>query len=83
MNSPLPSIGRARDLPPDWAQQVGSYWNYGHPWRQGNIWEDEVAQQTQGPRSGTTSRTGSSGTWAPPTRDSSSIAGSGGSRWCG
>ena len=49
MNSPLPSIGRARNLPPDWAQQVGSYWNYGHPWRQGNIWEDEVAQQTQGP----------------------------------
>ncbi|MYA51808.1 MAG: Rieske 2Fe-2S domain-containing protein [Chloroflexi bacterium] len=49
MNSPLPSIGRAGDLPPDWAQQVGSYWNYGHPWRQGNIWEDEVAQQTQGP----------------------------------
>ncbi len=48
-NNPMPNIGRAHDLPADWAQQVGSYWNYGHPWRQGNIWEDEVAQQTQGP----------------------------------
>lgn len=47
-NSPMPNIGRAHGLPDDWAQQVGSYWNYGHPWRQGNIWEDEVAQQTQG-----------------------------------
>ena len=47
MNNPMPNIGRAHDLPADWAQQVGSWWNYGHPWRQGNIWEDEVAQQTQ------------------------------------
>ena len=48
-NNPMPNIARASDLPTDWAQQVGSYWNYGHKWRQGNIWEDEVAQQTQGP----------------------------------
>ena len=48
MNSPILNIGRApRDLPRDWAQQIGSWWNYGHPWRQGNVWEDEVAQQTQ------------------------------------
>lgn len=47
MNNPMPNIGHAHDLPADWAQQVGSWWNYGHPWRQGNIWEDEVAQQTQ------------------------------------
>ena len=46
-NNPMPNIGRAHDLPKDWAQQVGSWWNFGHPWRQGNIWEDEVAQQTQ------------------------------------
>jgi phenylpropionate dioxygenase-like ring-hydroxylating dioxygenase large terminal subunit len=43
-----PSISHAVDLPLDWAQQVGAWWNLGHPWRQGNIWEDEVAQQTQG-----------------------------------
>jgi nitrite reductase/ring-hydroxylating ferredoxin subunit len=42
------SISHAVDLPLDWAQQVGAWWNLGHPWRQGNIWEDEVAQQTQG-----------------------------------
>jgi len=44
------NIGRApADLPLDWAQQVGAWWNLGHQWRQGNLWEDEVAQQTQGP----------------------------------
>ncbi len=42
-------IGRTEKLPIDWAQQVGAWWNLGHPWRQGNLWEDEVAQQTQGP----------------------------------
>ena len=46
--SPRFSISYAENLPLDWAQQVGSWWNLGHPWRQGNIWEDEVAQQTQG-----------------------------------
>lgn len=35
-------------LPIDWAQQVGAWWNLGHPWRQGVTWEDEVAQSTQG-----------------------------------
>ncbi len=42
------NIGHVESLPIDWAQQVGSWWNLGHPWRQGNLWEDEVAQQTQG-----------------------------------
>jgi len=42
-------IGHVENLPKDWAQQVGAWWNLGHPWRQGNLWEDEVAQQTQGP----------------------------------
>jgi phenylpropionate dioxygenase-like ring-hydroxylating dioxygenase large terminal subunit len=42
------NIGYAENLPLDWAQQVGAWWNLGHPWRQGNLWEDEVAQQTQG-----------------------------------
>jgi hypothetical protein len=37
------------NMPPDWAQQVGHWWNLGHPWRQNVPWEDEVAQQTQGP----------------------------------
>jgi phenylpropionate dioxygenase-like ring-hydroxylating dioxygenase large terminal subunit len=48
MNPSGPSISHAVDLPLDWAQQVGAWWNLGHSWRQGNIWEDEVAQQTQG-----------------------------------
>jgi phenylpropionate dioxygenase-like ring-hydroxylating dioxygenase large terminal subunit len=42
------NIGHVENLPLDWAQQVGAWWNLGHPWRQGNLWEDEVAQQTQG-----------------------------------
>ena len=42
------NIGHVENLPTDWAQQVGAWWNLGHPWRQGNLWEDEVAQQTQG-----------------------------------
>lgn len=49
MSDPGPHIGYAVDLPTDWAQQVGAWWNLGHPWRQGNLWEDEVCQQTQGP----------------------------------
>ena len=65
----MPNIARASALPTDWAQQVGSYWNYGHPWRQGNIWEDEVAQQTQGPEGAPLpSQTGRNGTSASPTR---------------
>jgi hypothetical protein len=43
------NIGHVENLPLDWAQQVGAWWNLGHPWRQGNLWEDEVCQQTQGP----------------------------------
>ena len=42
------NIGHTENLPIDWAQQVGAWWNLGHPWRQGNLWEDEVAQATQG-----------------------------------
>lgn len=42
-------IGHAENLPIDWAAQVGAWWNLGHPWRAGNLWEDEVAQATQGP----------------------------------
>ena len=36
------------ELPQDWAAQGGAWWNLGHPWRQGVVWEDEVAQATQG-----------------------------------
>lgn len=36
-------------LPYNWIDEVGAWWNLGHPWRQGNIWEDEVAQRSQGP----------------------------------
>lgn len=42
------NIGHVENLPIDWAQQVGAWWNLGHPWRGGNLWEDEVAQATQG-----------------------------------
>jgi phenylpropionate dioxygenase-like ring-hydroxylating dioxygenase large terminal subunit len=41
-------IGATEELPLDWARQVGGWWNLGHKWRPGNLWEDEVAQQTQG-----------------------------------
>ncbi|MEX2599669.1 MAG: Rieske 2Fe-2S domain-containing protein, partial [Dehalococcoidia bacterium] len=32
-----------------WMEDVGYWWNLGHPSRQGPIWEDEVAMSTQGP----------------------------------
>lgn len=32
-----------------WAEDVGHWWNLGHPLRQGPIWEDEIAMGTQGP----------------------------------
>ncbi|MEA2640571.1 MAG: hypothetical protein QOF51_1965 [Chloroflexota bacterium] len=32
-----------------WAEDVGHWWNLGHPARQGPIWEDEVIMGTQGP----------------------------------
>jgi 5,5'-dehydrodivanillate O-demethylase len=35
-------------VPADWVEQVGQWWNLGHPWRQGQIWEDEVAMASQG-----------------------------------
>jgi phenylpropionate dioxygenase-like ring-hydroxylating dioxygenase large terminal subunit len=37
------------DVPDDWVEQVGHWWNLGHPWRSGPIWEDEVFMGTQGP----------------------------------
>ena len=42
------NIGYAENLPLDWAQQVGAWWNLGHPARQGPIWEDEAIMSTQG-----------------------------------
>jgi phenylpropionate dioxygenase-like ring-hydroxylating dioxygenase large terminal subunit len=42
-------VGYVENLPKDWMEQVGAWWNLGHPWRQGNLWEDEVCQSTQGP----------------------------------
>ena len=41
-------IGYVENLPKDWVEQVGTWWNFGHPWRQGNLWEDEISQATQG-----------------------------------
>jgi phenylpropionate dioxygenase-like ring-hydroxylating dioxygenase large terminal subunit len=32
-----------------WVEDVGHWWNFGHPLRQGPIWEDEIAMGTQGP----------------------------------
>ncbi len=32
-----------------WFEDVGHWWNYGHPLRQGPIWEDEAIMSTQGP----------------------------------
>jgi hypothetical protein len=32
-----------------WVEDVGRWWNHGHPLRQGPIWEDEVTMGTQGP----------------------------------
>ncbi|HZT09110.1 MAG TPA: Rieske 2Fe-2S domain-containing protein [Chloroflexota bacterium] len=31
-----------------WVEDVGHWWNHGHPLRQGPIWEDEVIMGTQG-----------------------------------
>ena len=47
----------AEDLPSDaggpfydgWFEDVGHYWDYGHPARGGPIWEDEAIMSTQGP----------------------------------
>ena len=32
-----------------WFEDVGHWWNLGHPARQGPIWEDEAIMSTQGP----------------------------------
>lgn len=32
-----------------WVEDVGHWWNLGHPLRQGPIWEDEIAMGTQAP----------------------------------
>ena len=32
-----------------WFEDVGHWWNFGHPLRQGPIWEDEAIMGTQGP----------------------------------
>jgi hypothetical protein len=32
-----------------WFEDVGHWWNFGHPLRQGPIWEDEAIMSTQGP----------------------------------
>lgn len=42
------NIGHVENLPENWAEQVGAWWNLGHPCRQGNLWEDEIAQSTRG-----------------------------------
>ena len=46
------------DLPPNWAEQVGAWWNLGHQWRQGVVWEDEVAQAHSSPAHGELRRCG-------------------------
>ena len=40
--------GNVPPMPPDWTEQVGRWDNFDHPWRGGNLWEDEVAQGSQG-----------------------------------
>jgi phenylpropionate dioxygenase-like ring-hydroxylating dioxygenase large terminal subunit len=45
--SERPNQGRA-NLPEGWQEQVGYWWNFGHPWRQGVLWEDDVAIGSQG-----------------------------------
>ncbi|HEY7065859.1 MAG TPA: Rieske 2Fe-2S domain-containing protein [Chloroflexota bacterium] len=48
MNAPGPNMIRGADkLPPGWYDQVGGWWDFGHPWRQGVFWEDHVAQVSQ------------------------------------
>ncbi|MBV9121596.1 MAG: Rieske 2Fe-2S domain-containing protein [Chloroflexi bacterium] len=43
-----PSINRgAGNLPKNWHEQVGGWWDFGHPWRQGVFWEDHVTQVSQ------------------------------------
>ena len=48
MNSLTPTDARA-NFSENWVEEVGHWWNLGHPWRQGPIWEDEIFMGTQGP----------------------------------
>jgi phenylpropionate dioxygenase-like ring-hydroxylating dioxygenase large terminal subunit len=48
MNSTMP-VDAGGDYPEGWVEDVGHWWNLGHPQRQGPIWEDEVTMGTQGP----------------------------------
>jgi nitrite reductase/ring-hydroxylating ferredoxin subunit len=36
------------DYTEGWVEEVGHWWNHGHRWRGGPIWEDEVFMGTQG-----------------------------------
>ena len=36
------------DYTDGWVEEVGHWWNHGHRWRGGPIWEDEVFMGTQG-----------------------------------
>jgi phenylpropionate dioxygenase-like ring-hydroxylating dioxygenase large terminal subunit len=47
VNSLTPTDGRA-NFSENWVEEVGHWWNWGHPWRGGQIWEDEVFMGTQG-----------------------------------
>jgi 5,5'-dehydrodivanillate O-demethylase len=55
---PPEAYGRMRSITPvdaggnypeGWVDDVGHWWNLGHPLRQGPIWEDEIIMGTQGP----------------------------------
>ncbi|MBV8083372.1 MAG: Rieske 2Fe-2S domain-containing protein [Chloroflexi bacterium] len=51
LTSTGPSINKgAGNLPKNWHEQVGGWWDLGHPWRQGVFWEDHVTQISQNPR---------------------------------
>jgi len=47
MNSQTPS-DQGGPFYEGWVEEVGHWWNHGHPLRQGPIWEDEVIMGTQG-----------------------------------
>jgi phenylpropionate dioxygenase-like ring-hydroxylating dioxygenase large terminal subunit len=47
MNDLTPTDARA-NFSENWVEEVGHWWNFGHPWRGGPIWEDEVIMGTQG-----------------------------------
>jgi nitrite reductase/ring-hydroxylating ferredoxin subunit len=47
INDPTPTDAKV-DFSENWVEEVGHWWNHGHPWRGGPIWEDEVFMGTQG-----------------------------------